>query len=439
MKIEIPYTPRPLWRDVIHPGLDKHRFAVLVCHRRFGKTVGTVNHTIRAALLNNKRSPIYVYIAPYRNQAKKIAWEYLKFYTGVVPGATPNETELFVELPTRHRGSAGARIYIMGADHPDALRGLYLDGIVLDEYAQIKPELWGGVIRPALSDRKGWAVFIGTPRGQNQFYEIYCKAQSDPDWFACLYRADETGLLPDEEIEAMKHDMTAMEYRQELLCDFTASASDVVISIDLVTEASKRELIEGAVAGQPVIVGVDVARFGDDRTAITVRQGLHIRQHTSHTGLSTMDVAARVMAVINEHRPHAVFIDAGAMGAGVIDRLRQLRYQVNEVNFGERAVNEERFANIRAEMYFKIRDWLEAGGALSDIPELKTELSIVEYKFNPSGKIILEPKEKIKERTGASPDLADSLALTFARPVYLPVGGRLEDDDIQEYDALANY
>ena len=145
------------------------------------------------------------------------------------------------------------------------------------------------------------------------------------------------------------------------------------------------------------------------------------------------------MAVINEHRPHAVFIDAGAMGAGVIDRLRQLRYQVNEVNFGERAVNEERFANIRAEMYFKIRDWLEAGGALPDIPELKTELSIVEYKFNPSGKIILEPKDKIKERTGASPDLADSLALTFARPVYLPASGRLEEDDSQEYDALANY
>ena len=95
--------------------------------------------------------------------------------------------------------------------------------------------------------------------------------------------------------------------------------------------------------------------------------------------------------------------------------------------------------NLLIHILEQIRDWLEAGGALPDIPELKTELSIVEYKFNPSGKIILEPKEKIKERTGASPDLADSLALTFARPVYLPAGGRLEEDDSQEYDALANY
>ena len=122
---------------------------------------------------------------------------------------------------------------------------------------------------------------------------------------------------------------------------------------------------------------------------------------------------------INQHRPQAVFIDAGSMGAGVIDRLRQLQYQVSEVNFGEAALSTDRYANIRAEMYFKCRDWLTSGGALPKNTELKTELSTVEYKFNPSGRIILEPKEKLKERTGKSPDLADALVLTFARPVYM--------------------
>ena len=417
--VVIPYTPRPLWRDTIHPALTRYRFAVLVCHRRFGKTVGTVNEMLKKAVLNERKAPVYAYVAPYRNQAKRVAWEYLKYYTNSIPGRTVNESELFVELPTRHKGSPGARLYIIGADHPDALRGIYLDGVILDEYADIKPELWGGVIRPALADRQGWAVFIGTPKGQNQFYEMYRHAEKSADWYACLYRADETDVIPTGELADMKAQMTDMEIRQELLCDFTASASDVVIPIDLVSAAAERELTERDVEGQPVILGVDVARFGDDRTVLCVRQGLWTRDVRTFTGLSTMEVANRVIDCINQHRPQAVFIDAGAMGAGVIDRLRQLQYQVSEVNFGEAALSTDRYVNIRAEMYFKCRDWLTSGGALPKNAELKTELSTVEYKFNPSGRIILEPKEKLKERTGKSPDLADALVLTFARPVYM--------------------
>ena len=418
-EIVIPYTPRPIWRDTIHPALSENRFAVLVCHRRFGKTVGTVNEMLKKAILNERKAPVYAYVAPYRNQAKRVAWEYLKYYTNPIPGRAVNESELYVELPTRHNGSPGARLYIIGADHPDALRGIYLDGVILDEYANIKPELWGGVIRPALADRQGWAVFIGTPKGQNQFYEMYRHAEKSADWYACLYRADETDVISAEELADMKAQMTDMEIRQELLCDFTASASDVVIPIDLVSAAAERELTERDVEGQPVILGVDVARFGDDRTVLCVRQGLWTRDVRTFTGLSTMEVANRVIDCINQHRPQTVFIDAGAMGGGVIDRLRQLQYQVSEVNFGEAALSTGRYANIRAEMYFKCRDWLTSGGALPKNAELKTELSTVEYKFNPSGRIILEPKEKLKERTGKSPDLADALVLTFARPVYM--------------------
>ncbi|MDD3534368.1 MAG: terminase family protein [Candidatus Cloacimonetes bacterium] len=439
MKITIPYTPRPLWEKEIHPSLEKFRYSVLVCHRRFGKTVGTVNHMIKMAILNDKPAPLYAYVAPFRKQAKKVAWEYLKFYTSVIPGRKINETDLYVELPARYKNRPGARLYIVGADNPDNLRGEYYDGVILDEYAQIKPTLFGAVIRPALADRKGWAIFIGTPKGQNQFYDIYQKAVADPKWYSCLYRVDESGVIDQAEIDEMKSMMTDNEMRQELLCDFTASASDVVIPIDLVTDASKRELTEQDVIGQPVIVGVDVARFGDDRTAITVRQGLHLKKLIAYTGLGTMDVADRVMMIIGEYHPHAVFVDAGAMGAGVIDRLRQLRYQVSEVSFGGKALEEDRYANLRAEMYFKIRDWLLSGGALPDISGLKTELSIVEYKFNPGGKIILEPKDKLKGRTGYSPDLADSLALTFARPVYIGTGNPLDDDMPEEYDALGAY
>lgn len=418
-EIVIPYTPRPIWRETIHPALSDNRFAVLVCHRRFGKTVGTVNEMIKKAVLNERKAPVYAYVAPYRNQAKRVAWEYLKYYTNPIPGRTVNESELFVELPTRHQGSPGARLYIIGADHPDALRGIYLDGVILDEYANIKPELWGGVIRPALSDREGWAVFIGTPRGQNQFYEMYQYADKSDGWYSCIYRADESGVLPNDEIADMRAQMTEMEYRQELLCDFTASASDVVMPIDLVTDAAAREMSAEDVAGQPVVLGVDVARFGDDRTAICVRQGLFLREMRTYTELSTMDAASAVMACWTEFSPDAVFIDAGAMGAGVIDRLRQLGYSPTEVNFGGAAMEAERYANIRAEMYFKCRDWLEAGGAIGQDTDLKTELSAAEYRFTGNGRIILEGKDKIKERMGKSPDLADALALTFAHPVRL--------------------
>ena len=427
-EIVIPYTPRPIWRDTIHPALSGNRFAVLVCHRRFGKTVGTVNEMIKKAILNEKKAPVYAYVAPYRNQAKRVAWEYLKYYTNPIPNRIVNESELYIELPSRCRGSPGARLYIIGADHPDALRGIYLDGVILDEYADIKPELWGGVIRPALADREGWAVFIGTPKGQNQFYEMYQHAEKSDGWYSCIYRADETGVLPAEELKDMKAQMTEMEIRQELLCDFTASASDVVIPIDLVTEAANRLLKDEDVLGQPVILGVDVARFGDDRTVLCIRQGLWLKEVRTFTGLSTMEVASRVIDCINQHHPHATFIDAGAMGAGVIDRLRQLRYQVSEVNFGEMAMDAARYANIRAEMYFKCRAWLEAGGAIPQNAELKTELSTIEYKFNPSGRILLEPKDKLKERTGKSPDLADGFVLTFARPVYVPTAGWTEED-----------
>lgn len=435
-EIVIPYRPRPIWRTSLHPALEKYRFSVLVCHRRFGKTVGAVNHMIKQGITNTNEAPRYAYLAPFLKQAKLIAWEYLKHYTSVIPGATPNESDLYVELPTLHSGWAGARFYIIGADHPDALRGGYWDGVVIDEYAQIKPSLWGEVIRPALSDREGWAVFIGTPKGQNQFYEMYQYAQREANWFSCLYRVDETNVLSKEEIEDMKKTMTEMEARQELYCDFSASSSDVVIPIDLVSAAAARELTPGTVDGQPVVLGVDVARFGDDRTVITVRQGLLCREQRVFSSLDTMAVAERVIIAINEFRPAGIFVDAGAMGAGVIDRLRQLRYYVSEVNFGAAALDNNRYANIRAEMYFKTKEWLESGGAIPDDRKLKTELSTVEYKFNQAGKILLEPKDKLKERTGWSPDLADSFVLTFARPVFVAADERFDETE-EEYNPLA--
>lgn len=421
-KIVLPYRPTNLWRKVIHPNLEMHRFSVVVAHRRFGKTVGTINHVIKMCIKNRQRSPQYAYIAPFRNQAQHIAWNYLKYFTHVIPNMKVNESELYVEFPSRFAGASGGRIYIMGADHPDALRGSYWDGVILDEYAQMKPELWNEVIRPALADRDGWAVFIGTPKGQNAFYDVYQRAQRERTWYACMYRADESGLFDEggrygpKELAALKKDMSEDAVRQELYCDFTASAYNVLITIDLVTAACKKAYTAQDVAGAPKVLGVDVARFGNDRSVFVRRQGLAAMKPTVFRDIDNMELAAQLMREIEAWRPDAVFVDAGR-GEGVIDRCRQMGYQVTEVPFGGKPVKTQRYLNKRAEMWGAMKEWLEAGGSLPDVPELKSELVTPEYSFDAANRMRLESKEHIKERLGKSPDLADALALTFALPV----------------------
>ena len=195
----------------------KQRWSCLVAHRRAGKTVACVADLIDAALRSTKQAPRFAYVAPLFVQAKDVAWSYVKQFTAPIPGVQFNEAELRVDLPN------GARIRLYGADNYDRLRGLYLDGVILDEYADMPPAAWSEVIRPALADRQGWAVFIGTPKGRNIFWEMWERAQASDDWFAMMLRADETGLLPAGELEAAKAEMTPEQYAQEFLCSFDAA------------------------------------------------------------------------------------------------------------------------------------------------------------------------------------------------------------------------
>ena len=164
--VDIPYEPR---YPQVHEALERTRFVALVAHRRFGKTVLSVNHLIKMALLCRRERGSFAYVGPFRNQAKGVAWDYLKTYSAPVPGLRVNESELSIVLPN------GARLRVFGADNPDALRGLYFDGVVLDEVADMKPDVWEKIVRPALSDRRGWALFIGTPKGVNLFSELYSR------------------------------------------------------------------------------------------------------------------------------------------------------------------------------------------------------------------------------------------------------------------------
>ena len=435
VQIKIPYAPR-YPQDEIHQALETHRFAVLVAHRRMGKTVLSVNHLIKRAIVDAKERGFYAYIAPFRNQAEQIAWGYLKHYTAPIPMCKVNEQMLSITLPN------GVTIRIYGADNPDALRGAYFDGVVLDEVAQMKPEVWGEILRPALADRKGWAVFIGTPKGINLFSQMYDKAlermaAGDPEWIAMLYSVDRTHVIPDNELQALKLEMSENEFRQEFMCDFNAAADNVLISIDTVRAAACRQYREHDYAASPRILGVDVARFGSDASVIFKRQGVVSWPPTVIRKLDNMALADQVAIQIREWQPDAVFIDIGN-GSGVVDRLRQLRFDVTEVAFAG-ASSDPHYANKRMEMWAEMAKWLQDGGAIPPDTMLQADLSAPTYGYTTGkGLKILESKDKIKERIGRSTDLADALALTFAAPVAPKLDQRLERQlygSSNDYDA----
>ena len=212
--LEATYRPRDQFKP-LHK--RKARWGIAVAHRRAGKTVACVNELIRRACACDKPNPRFAYIAPQLNQAKDIAWSYLRQDSAFIPGVKINESELWVELP------GGARIRIYGADNPDRLRGIYLDGAVLDEFGDMDPTVWTQVIRPALSDRKGWAIFIGTPKGKNTFHKLWVAAEDDDDWFRLSLRASETGLLDQKELADARKMMSDDEYAQEYECSFEAA------------------------------------------------------------------------------------------------------------------------------------------------------------------------------------------------------------------------
>jgi hypothetical protein len=212
--IEIPYKPREHQLKV-HELLEGKRFAVVVAHRRFGKTVAALNHLIREAVLNEKETPRYAYIAPTYGQAKRVAWDYLVKYTTPL-GGTNNISELRVDF-------WGRRIQLYGSDNPDSLRGQYFDGVIIDEVGDQNPKIWTDIVRPALTDRKGWCLFIGTPKGHNHFKELRDRAEKEDGWGLLEFKASETGVVDDVELKQAKNEMGEDKYRQEFECSFDAA------------------------------------------------------------------------------------------------------------------------------------------------------------------------------------------------------------------------
>lgn len=414
LRVVLPFKPYPHQRAA-HSLRLAVRFVVLVWHRRAGKTVFAIIELLLAALafmlVAGRVAPgRYGYISPFLAQSKKNAWDYLKAFAVLIPGAAVNESELRVELPN------GTQIRLYGADHPESLRGGYFDGVVLDEVADMKPNVWALIVRPMLTDYRGWALFIGTPKGVNLFSELYYRALTADGWAADLKRASETGVLAPAEIEAAKKEMSPAQFAQEFDCDFAAAVDDVLIRLDVVLGAQKRELHESTWSSSAKVLGVDVARYGDDSSVLFQRQGLVSFIPKSVRGLDTMEVASMVAQKIDTWHPDATFVDTGGIGAGVCDRLRQLRYSVVPVDFGG-SPSDERFENKRAEMWWQMGDWLREG-CVPAVMRLQQDLTAPRYTYkNRRGRLQLESKDDMRSRGLPSPDWGDALACTFFAPV----------------------
>ena len=322
IRVDLGYRARP---QFVPFHKRKERWACLVAHRRCGKTVACVADVVDAAIRCTKPNPRFAYVAPFFVQAKDVAWSYLKQFTANIPGAAFNEAELRVDLPN------GARVRLYGADNYDRMRGVYLDGVILDEYADMPPAAWGEVIRPALADRAGWAVFIGTPKGRNSFWEVWERSQREADWFSLMLRASETGLLPQAELDAAQAEMTPEQFDQEFNCSFEAAILGAYYGRDIAQ--AEREGRIGSLEADPALPIHTAWDLGiGDSTAIWVWQaapdGIRVLDYIEDHGKAlphyVSELNARGWKITTDYVPHDA--EARELGTGLTreETLRKL-------------------------------------------------------------------------------------------------------------------
>jgi hypothetical protein len=360
--------------------------------------------------------------------------------TGVLTANTRNqlETKTWRELALWHGRVANRHWFTMTAsriasvthpdtwfvaavpwskDRPEAFAGLHGKYVLMlyDEASAIADPIWEVTEGAMTTPGALWFAFGNPTRTRGRFRECFGRGRNR--WRTFQVDARNARLASREQIDDWIADYGEDSdfVRVRVKGEFPRIGSTQFIPPALVDAArARRSLGEGA-----LVMGIDVARFGDDQTVFLFRQGEAVKHIQRFRGLDTMQVAARAGEEIVKRRPHAVFVDGIGVGSGVVDRLRQLGFIVCDVNAGAAASNARMYANRRVEMWGKMRDWLRAGGCLPrDDAALADDLTAPEFSFDSTNRIALERKQDLRARGLASPDAADALALTFAEPVW---------------------
>jgi hypothetical protein len=317
---------------------------------------------------------------------------------------------------TRYWGVEGR---LWSAENPDAYAGVHnFDGVmvIFDEASGIDDSIWAvtsGFFTENTPNRF-WMAFSNPRRNTGYFYEAFNSKREF--WTTKIVDArtvEGTDKAVYEQIIA-EYGPDSSQAHVEVYGQFPNEGDDQFISIGIVDAAMKRQPYKDETA--PIVIGVDPARFGADATVIAVRQGRDIIKLIRHRGDDTMTVVGHVIDAIEEFKPTLVNIDEGGLGAGVVDRLKEQRYKIRGVNFGNKAKNPIMYGNKRAEIWGELRDWLKSASVPND-RFLKSDLISPKMKPDSRGTIYLESKKDMKARGLASPDAADAIALTFAFPV----------------------
>ena len=383
--------------------------------------------------------------ASSQGQLRDVLWSEVALWHGKMPEWWKSQIVVSGDRVVV-RGSEKTRFAVArtaGKDNPDALQGFHAKNILfmIDEASGVFDKVFE-VAEGALSTKGARVVMCANPtRLTGYFYESHHKNR---DLWRRLHFSCEDSPLANEGdyIKNMEKQYGRDNdvFRVRVLGDFPNAAFNQLIPLDIIEagQARWRDMVEKPDRFMPKIIGVDVAPYGGDRSAIFFRQGIYSKLLWQNVGDDDVQIAGRVAEYAKEHDADAIFIDQGA-GSGVASVLRQSGFQPVLVPFGSKPLD-TRYLNKRAEMWGLMRDWLRDGGAIPDSEDLRDDLVGPLYFYSMAGKLQLEKKEDMKKRGLASPDLADALALTFAMPVQsraeLSHGRR--ENSLADYDPFEN-
>lgn len=375
MRIELPYnfsfSERPYQKEIIN---DPRKNKVLVLHRRAGKTSLAVNKLIIEAIMNPGR--VYHYVFPLQSQAREVVWKSPDMINKYLPPhpeiAEKNSTEMAIYFKNN------SQIRIKGADNPDSHRGGNPFGIILDESAQIKPELYAEVYRPVLEFNDGWIWFIGTPKGKNHFHTQFLKAQNNPDtWQAVRLQASKSGILTQEQLEVIRRESTETIWLQEYECEFLDDGGAVIRRVRHNATATPQDPING----KQYIMGVDLAKVVDWTVICVIDRHTHELVHFERFNQINWSLQkARIEAAARRYNNCPVRIDSTGVGDPITEDLKRVGLEVIPYNFTNQSKRMlvENLAILFEQDKIKIQN----------IPELIDELEQFTYQQTARGNII---------------------------------------------------
>lgn len=364
--------------------------------------------------------------APTAPQLFDALFSELKFWVRKLP---PAIQDLFEVTTDRIVLSASPEASFVSArtsskERPEALAGIHSENVLLivDEASAIPEEIYESAAG-SMSGHSAKTVLIGNPtRSSGMFYKTHHELSGD--WWTMKVSCEDNPLVAEDFLKQIRdtYGETSNAYRVRVLGEFPLADDDTLIPAELVDAAMDRDVVLNLDA--PLLYGIDPARFGDDASVLVKRRGDILLEIKRWYGLDLMSLCGAIVNEMEMDKPEEILVDSIGLGAGVADRLRELGYNVRDVNVSESSAMNPKANRLRDDLWLKVKEWLQARACKIPKDELlRADLVTPRYSFTSTGKTVVEPKSEMKKRLRRSPDSADALALTFASAAAV-IGGR---------------